>query len=289
MSFVKEIIESTYMRKIILQIALLTICPLLFGQDLVILYTNDVHSNIEPVESGAYAGLGGYQRIANYVDHVKATHKNVLLLDAGDYNQGTPYYTLFKGELEVKLLNAIGYDAAAIGNHEFDDGQQVFADRLKKAKYKTLCSNYDFSKSPLKKRVQQYTIIKKGGKRIGIIGVTLNIDGVVSAAGRKDVVYQPPIPIVNKLAKELKNKGCDLVILLSHLGYNSGSESRPGDILVAEMSEDIDIIIGGHTHTFLSEPTFVPNKSGKNVIVTQAGSSGVNVGRLDVSFGSPVL
>ena len=271
------------MRKIILQIALLTVCPLLFGQDLVILYTNDVHSNIEPVASGENTGIGGYQRIANYIDYVRANHENILLLDAGDYNQGTPYYTIFKGELEVKILNALGYDAATIGNHEFDDGQQILADRLKNAEYRTVCSNYDLSKSPLKSIVQPYTIIERGGKKIGVIGATLNIDNVVAAAGRVGITYKAPIPIINKLAKKLRKK-CDLVILLSHLGYSEGSISRPGDLLVAKMSEDIDIIIGGHTHTYLKEPTIVKNKNGKDVIVTQTGSSGVNVGRLDITF-----
>jgi len=273
------------MRKNILLLLLLLFSPMLFAQDLVILYTNDFHSNIEPAASGENAGIGGYQRIANYVDHVRADHPNVILLDAGDYNQGTPYYTLFKGEMEVKLLNALKYDAAAIGNHEFDDGQQALADRLKKATYSTLCSNYDFSKSPLNDMVKPYVIIEKGGKKIGVIGATLNIDGVVAAVGRKDIVYNPPIPIVNKLAKSLKKREkCDIVILLSHLGYGEGSMVRPGDILVAKKSKDIDIIIGGHTHTYLATPTIVPNQAGKPVIVTQAGSSGVNVGRLDITF-----
>ena len=273
------------MRKTVLQLLLLLFSPVLFAQDLVILYTNDVHSNIEPAASGTFAGIGGYQRIANYVDHVRANHPNVILLDAGDYNQGTPYYTLFKGEMEVKVLNALKYDAATIGNHEFDDGQKALADRLEKADYVTLCSNYDFSKSPLNDIVKPYIVIERGGKRIGVIGATLNIDGVVAAAGRKDIVYKPPIAIVNKLAKTLKKREkCDLVILLSHLGYGEGSVTRPGDILVAKKSKDIDIIIGGHTHTYLATPTIVPNQAGKSVIVTQAGSAGVNVGRLDISF-----
>ena len=276
---------NVQVKKIILQLLLLLFSPVLFAQDLVILYTNDIHSNIEPAASGVNAGIGGYQRIANYVDHVRANHPNVILLDAGDYNQGTPYYTLFKGDVEVKIMNALKYDAAAIGNHEFDDGQQVLADRLKSANYHTLCSNYDFSKSPLNNVVKPYIVIERGGKRIGIIGATLNIDGVVAAAGRKDVIYKPPIPIVNKLAKTLKKKErCDIVILLSHLGYNEGSVSRPGDILVAKKSKDIDIIIGGHTHTYLASPAIVPNQAGKPVIVTQTGSAGVNVGRLDITF-----
>ena len=283
--FEKILCNMNYIQKIILQLLLLLFSPVLFAQSLVILYTNDVHSNIEPAASGEYTGVGGYQRIANYIDHVRANHPNVILLDAGDYNQGTPYYTLFRGELEVKIMNTLKYDAAAIGNHEFDDGQQVFADRLKNATYRTLCSNYDFSKSPLNNMIEPYIVIERGGKRIGIIGATLNIDGVVAAAGRKDIVYKPPIPIVNKLAKNLKKREkCDLVILLSHLGYGEGSTARPGDILVAKKSKDIDIIIGGHTHTYLATPATVSNQAGKPVIITQTGSAGVNLGRLDITF-----
>jgi 5'-nucleotidase len=257
----------------------------LFSQDLVILHTNDVHSNIEPLTSGRNAGFAGFQRRANYIKSIRENYPNVLLVDAGDYNQGTPYYTMFKGKMEIMLYNAMGYEAVCLGNHEFDDGQQLLAERLKEADYVTLCANYDFSKSPLKEIVKPYTIIVKGGKKIGLIGVTLDLKGYVPEKARAGIEYKNPIPIVNKLAKRLKDKErCDLVIVLSHLGYDGGTKERPSDLDLASESRYVDIIIGGHSHTFLEEPAIVKNSSGKGVIVNQTGALGVYVGRIDINF-----
>ncbi len=257
----------------------------LFSQDLVILHTNDVHSNIEPLTSGRNAGFAGFQRRANYIKSIRENYPNVLLVDAGDYNQGTPYYTMFKGKMEIMLYNAMGYEAVCLGNHEFDDGQQLLAERLKEAEYVTLCANYDFSKSPLKEIVKPYTIIVKGGKKIGLIGVTLDLKGYVPEKARAGIEYKNPVPIVNKLAKQLKLKErCDLVIVLSHLGYDGGTKERPSDLDLASESRYVDIIIGGHSHTFLEEPAIVKNSSGKGVIVNQTGALGVYVGRIDINF-----
>ncbi len=257
----------------------------LYSQDLVILHTNDVHSNIEPLTSGRNAGYAGFQRRANYIKSIRENHPNVLLVDAGDYNQGTPYYTMFKGKMEIMLYNAMGYEAVSLGNHEFDDGQQVLADRLKEAEYATLCANYDFSKSPLKDIIKPYTIIHKGGRKIGIIGVLLDLKGYVPEKARAGLEYKNPVNIVNKLAKKLKSRDkCDLVIVLSHLGYDDGTEENPSDLDLAAKSKNVDIIIGGHSHTFLEEPTIVKNSSGKAVIVNQTGALGVYVGRIDINF-----
>ncbi len=257
----------------------------LFSQDLVILHTNDVHSNIEPLTSGRNAGFAGFQRRANYIKSIRENYPNVLLVDAGDYNQGTPYYTMFKGKMEIMLYNAMGYEAVCLGNHEFDDGQQLLAERLKEAEYVTLCANYDFSKSPLKEIVKPYTIIVKGGKKIGLIGVTLDLKGYVPEKARAGIEYKNPVPIVNKLAKQLKLKErCDLVIVLSHLGYDGGTKERPSDLDLASESRYVDIIIGGHSHTFLEEPAIVKNSSGKGVIVNQTGALGVYAGRIDINF-----
>ncbi|MGE4414915.1 MAG: bifunctional UDP-sugar hydrolase/5'-nucleotidase [Bacteroidales bacterium] len=257
----------------------------IYGQDLVILHTNDVHSNIEPLKSGRNAGNGGFQRRANYIKTVRDSHPNVLLLDAGDYNQGTPYYTLFKGEMEVMLYNAMGYDAVSLGNHEFDDGQEALAKRLQKADYKTLCANYDFDDTPLEGIIEPYTIIHKGGKKIGIIGALLDLNGYVSAKAIEGLEYNNPVRIVNKLAKMLKKKeNCDLVIVLSHLGYSSRRKDGPGDLELAQASRNVDLVLGGHSHTFLEEPTVVKNKEGKEVIVNQTGALGVYVGRIDINF-----
>lgn len=273
------------LRKVAAVALLISVTLISYAQDLVILHTNDVHSNIEPLSSGRNAGFGGFQRRANYIQSIRETHKNVLLLDAGDYNQGTPYYTLFGGKMEVMLYNAMGYDAVCLGNHEFDDGQEVLAKRLKDADYVTLCANYDLSASPLKDIVKPYTIIHKGGYKIGIIGVLLDLRGYVSEKAREGIKYKNPTPIVNKLAKKLKKKdGCDLVIVLSHLGFDGGTKERPADVELAKSVKNVDMIIGGHSHTFLEEPVIVKDKAGKNVIVNQTGAHGVYTGRIDVTF-----
>lgn len=277
--------NKIYHLKLYIATALFLFTSFVYGQDLVILHTNDVHSHIEPLSSGRNAGFGGFQRRANYIESIRKDHTNVLLLDAGDYNQGTPYYTLFKGKMEVMLYNAMGYDVVCLGNHEFDDGQEVLAERLKEADYETICANFDFSESPLKEIVKPYTIVHKGGKKIGIIGVLLDLNGYVSQKAIVGLKYKNPIKVVNKLAKQLKNKeNCDLVIALTHIGYKGNGKNRPGDLELARYTKNVDIIIGGHSHTFLEEPTIVKNSAGKDVIVNQTGAKGVYVGRIDINF-----
>jgi len=266
-------------------VAMFIFASFVYGQDLVILHTNDVHSHIEPLSSGRNAGFGGFQRRANYIEKIRENHPNVLLLDAGDYNQGTPYYTLFKGKMEVMLYNAMGYDVVCLGNHEFDDGQEVLAARLKEAEFESICANYDFSTSPLKEVVKPYSIVYKGGKKIGIIGALLDLNGYVSQHAIVGLKYKNPIGVVNKLAKQLKKKeACDLVIVLSHIGYKGSGKKRPGDLELARYTKNVDIIIGGHSHTFLTEPTIVKNSASKDVIVNQTGAHGVYVGRIDINF-----
>lgn len=271
--------------KLYIAAAFVLFTPFVYGQDLVILHTNDVHSHIEPLSSGRNEGLGGFQRRANYIESIRKNHPNVLLLDAGDYNQGTPYYTLFKGEMEIMLYNAMGYDVVCLGNHEFDDGQEVLAERLKEADFETVCANFDFSKSPLEEIVKPYTIVYKGGKKIGIIGALLDLNGFVSQRAIVGLKYKNPIKVVNKLAKQLKKReNCDLVIALTHIGYKGSGKNRPGDLELARYTKNVDIIIGGHSHTYLNEPTIVKNSAGKDVIVNQAGAHGVYVGRIDINF-----
>ena len=271
--------------KLLLLLLFVITGSIITGQDLVILHTNDVHSNIEPLTSGRNAGFAGFQRRANYIKAIRESHSNVLLLDAGDYNQGTPYYTLFKGKMEIMLYNAMGYDAVSLGNHEFDDGQKALAQRIKEAEYVTLCANYDLSKSPLNDIVKPYTIIERGGRKIGIIGVMLELRGYVPESARAGITYKNPVGIVNKLAKTLRKRDkCDLIIVLSHLGYDNGSKENPSDLDLAAKTRNVDIIIGGHSHTFLEQPTIVRNLSGKGVIVNQTGALGVYVGRIDITF-----
>ncbi len=274
-----------YIKSIICAIFILSATQI-NAQDLVILHTNDTHSQITPQTAGDGKGLGGYERREEYIKSVRAKHPNVLLLDAGDFSQGTPYFTIYKGFVEVELMNELGYDATALGNHEYDNGQKELAQRVDKANFPMLCANYEFEDdSPLYNKIKPYTIIEKGGKKIGIIGITLDLEGLVSPKNLDDIEYQQPYPIINKLAAELKDdKKCDLVILLTHVGYDRGDDENPTDNLLAANTKNVDIIVGGHSHTFIEEPTIIKNLNGKDVIIVHASEKGNLVGRLDINF-----
>ena len=240
----------------------------------VILHTNDVHGSI-----------AGYANVAELRNEYEAAGADVILVDAGDFSQGTPYFSIFKGDVEIELMNALGYDVACLGNHEFDNGQAELARRLSNADFVTVCANYDFGNTPLEGVVKPYTIVEKAGKKIGIIGALTDIGGIVAKNNIKGLSYINPIDTVNALAAELKNeKMCDFVLLLSHCGYYGGSKSSPGDIDIAEMSENVDIIVGGHTHTRLTEKKVYKNRVGKSVTVVQDGEKGEYVGRIDIWF-----
>lgn len=267
----------------ILLFALLLGVSGLYAQDLVILHSNDTHSQIEPQTVGENKGLGGYERRENYIEKVRKEYPNVLLMDAGDYSQGTPYFTLFKGDVEIELMNALGYDVATIGNHEFDNGTAELARRVKMASFPIVCANYDFTGTALEGIIKPYTVIEKGGLKIGVIGVLTDIMSLVSPKNVKGIKYIEPYNVVNKHASKLKKKEkCDLVILLSHLGFDGGSKHAPSDDMVAAQSKDIDIIIGGHSHTYITEKKLVPNKNGKDVVIVTANEKGNYVGKLDL-------
>ena len=251
------------------------------AQRLVILHTNDTHSQIETIRVGDIKGLGGVERRLQFIDSIRHQYGKckVLLLDGGDYDQGTPYYTLGHGDLEVDLNNALGYDVVTLGNHEFDDGQQDLLRRLKKAKYKVVTCNYDFSQTCLAKKVKPYTIVRRGGMKIGIIGTTSYLETTVKASSLDGVKRLDTIEEVNKWADLLRNKKhCDLVILLSHLGLYQEVKGTVDDQMMAAASRDIDFIIGGHTHTYLEKPVEVKNLDGKIVPIVQVGCQGIGVG-----------
>ena len=273
------------MKRIFISLMLMAALLPAKAQKLVILHTNDTHSQIEPVRTGRNAGSGGVERRLYFIDSVRAEFgKNkVLLLDAGDYNQGTPYFNIGGGDLERDLMNLLGYDAVAIGNHEYDNGQAEFARRISEAKYPTLCCNYDFTGTPLEPYVKPYTIIKRGGYKIGIIGATVRLKGMVAAQNIEGMDQLNTIEVVNEWAEYLKKqKKCDLVILLSHLGYDGGNEQNPSDQIMAANSRNIDFIIGGHSHTFLKEPLEVENLDGELVPIVQAGCKGIEIGELKI-------
>ena len=274
------------MKKIFLAVAIACLTfSMSDAQRLVILHTNDTHSQIEPLRTGRNEGLGGVDRRLQFIDSVRHEYgkKKVLLLDAGDYNQGTPYFTMAKGDLEQALMNALGYDAITLGNHEFDNGLDELARRISTSKCPILMCNYGVEGTPLEPYVKPYTIIKRGGLKIGIVGATSYLESNVMYEYIKNMEHLDTVAEVNKWADYLKNsEKCDMVIFLSHLGFDGGDYDRPSDHVVAAESSNIDIIVGGHSHTFLDDPSYVVNKKGKEVIIVTAGAQGVEIGELKV-------
>ncbi len=265
----------------------LTNSPLIsFGKNrsrLSIMFTNDWHSRIDPfpMDGGRYQGLGGVARRADMINQIRAKEKHTLLLDSGDIFQGTPYFNYYSGELEFKLMSAMKYDAATLGNHDFDAGLDGLKKQLPHARFPFLVCNYDFSDTILKDQFKPYKIFNKGGTRVGVFGVGIDLDGLVSKNLYLNTRYLDPIKRANEVAKELKlQKKCDLVICLSHLGFDYKSD-KVSDIRLAKHSEHIDLILGGHTHTFLDKPERVMNIRNKVVNIAQTGWAGINLGKID--------
>ena len=227
------------------------------GQDLVILHTNDTHSQIEPLSAGNYKGLGGADRREKYIRQVRAENKNVILLDAGDFSQGTPYFTLFKGNAEVELMNAMGYDAATLGNHEFDNGCSALAARLKTADFPVVCANYQFANKKLAKVIKPYVIIERAGMKIGIFGLGVNLDGYVAPKVAREVTYLDPVETARKMVSILKAQNCDLIVCLSHIGVDKSIKDN--DYEIARQVPEIDVIVGGHSHEEINPPAVVGN------------------------------
>ena len=267
-------------RYIFTLIVLLSITIGLQAQNIVILHTNDTHSRIEPVpETDKYnPDLGGVVRRAAYVEKMRSENDNVLLFDAGDFLQGTPYFNMFKGEVEIEAMNLLKYDAITLGNHEFDYGMDVLVDIVKKAKFPIVCTNYDFSDTEIANIIKPYHIIYKDGVKIGIVGANIDPQGLVASTHYEGLKFLPLTETINKTAAMLRNElNCDMVIALSHTGIRTELE-------LAENSRNIDIIIGGHSHTFMSEPAIRNNLDGKEVTIFQTNGRGVYVGRLDVEL-----
>jgi 5'-nucleotidase len=255
---------------------------------LTILHTNDTHSWLEPfpMDGGKFEGLGGVAARAALIKRIRADEENVLLLDAGDIFQGTPYFNLYKGEPEMKALSMMGYDAVTMGNHDFDAGVEGYANQLVHANFPVLTANYDFTKTALEGRTQSYTVVKKGGIHIGIFGLGIKLKGLVAEESYGNTKYLEPIRIAREISEKLKKKEhCELVICLSHLGYDYGFP-KVSDKVLAKETEYVDLIVGGHTHTFLDAPTVMTNKIGKEVVINQVGWAGVRLGRLDYEFNS---
>ena len=250
-----------------------------------ILHTNDTHSHIDPfpIDHPKNPNMGGAARRAAIIESIRKEEKNVLLLDAGDIFQGTPYFNYYGGELEFKLMSMMQYDVATMGNHDFDNGIDGFYAQLPHAKFDFVSANYDFKNTVLNDIVKPYKIINKDGIKIGIFGLGVQLDGLVDKKLYKETVYNNPIEVAQDMTRILKEeKKCDMVICLSHLGFKYKDEpEKPSDILLAQKTKNIDLIIGGHTHTFLEKPVIEKNSEGKEVLINQVGCFGVNLGRID--------
>lgn len=255
---------------------------------LTILHTNDVHSRIEPfpMDGGRNQGLGGAARRAALIDKIRQEESHVLLFDSGDIFQGTPYFNFYGGELELKLMSKMGYDAATIGNHDFDAGIDGLYQQLPNANFPLLSSNYDFSDTIMNGKTLPYKIFQVEQVKIGVLAVGIELESLVPAALYKETRYLDPIANANRVAKQLKKEEkCDYVICLSHLGYKYSNEpEKVSDVILAAQSKNIDLILGGHTHTFLDEPDIISNLNGEAVLINQAGWGGIMLGRLDIAF-----
>lgn len=259
---------------------------------LTILHTNDVHSYIDPFPPThpKNPNMGGVARRAALIETIRKENPNVLLLDAGDIFQGTPYFNYYGGELEFKLMSMMKYDLATIGNHDFDNGIEGLYNQLTNASFEFVNANYDFKNTIMNGHVKPYKIVHKDGIKVGVFGIGIELDSLVDRKNYKETVYHDPVTVSQDMARILKQEqNCDLVICLSHIGYQYKNEpNKISDVKLAALTQDIDLIIGGHTHTFLDKPTILKNAVGKDVLVNQVGCYGINLGRIDFYFDNTI-
>ncbi len=255
---------------------------------LTILHTNDWHSRIDPFPDNdpKYPGQGGAARRAALISKIREEQSNVLLLDAGDIFQGTPYFNFYGGEPEFKLMSAMGYDAATLGNHDFDNGIDGLVNKMPFANFPFVNCNYDVKDTALEGKLKKSIILHKNRLKIGILGVGIDLTGLVPDTNWKGIQYHNPIIAADNEARYLKlDQHCDMVICLSHLGYQYDT-FKPSDLMLASNTKHIDIILGGHTHTFLEKPVTIMNAIGNFVTINQVGWAGLRLGRLDYHFSS---
>jgi len=253
---------------------------------LTILHTNDVHSRIDPFPDTdpRYPGLGGFARRAAIIKQIRQEVEHVLLFDSGDIFQGTPYFNYYGGELEFKLMSEMGYDAATIGNHDFDNGIEGLLRQLPHANFPFINTNYDLTKTDLQGHILPYKVFERSDVKIGVFGLGIELDGLVNPRMFGNVTYRDPVPIYNDTAKMLRDEmGCHLVVCLSHLGYRYDT-MKVSDTVLARSGSNVDIILGGHTHTLLEQPDVQQDSQGREVIICQTGWAGVHLGRLDITI-----
>lgn len=256
-------------------------------KQITILHTNDVHSHIDPFppNHAQTPNQGGVARRATLIESIRKENPYTLLLDAGDIFQGTPYFNFYGGELEFKLMSLLKYDAVTMGNHDFDNGIDGFYAQLPHAKFDVLSANYNFKNTVLDTHVKPYKVFEKNGIRIGVFGLGIKLEGLVTKRLYKETVYNNPVEIAQDISRVLKKEEkCHLVICLSHLGYKYENPQIPSDVLLAQQTENIDLIIGGHTHTFMERPEILLNRKGDKVLINQVGCYGIYLGRIDFYF-----
>ena len=268
------------MKKILFTLAILLCCNVKAQECITILHTNDTHSCIEPEKNGNAGVLNRALLIESIADSVG--RDNMLLLDCGDFSQGSLYYNCFKGSTEIELMNAMGYDAGTLGNHEFDFGLENLARLLRMAKFDVLCANYDFTGTVCEGLIKQYTIIERGGKKIGIFGISPDPKGLVAQENYEGITFISPIEAANRCVARLKAKGCNAIVCLSHLGWKINNEYND-ERLVAETA-GIDIILGGHSHDYFEQPLTYKNSEGKDVVIQQMGKNGRYLGFANLVF-----
>ena len=255
------------------------------NKHITILHTNDVHSYIDPFPANhpKNPNMGGVVRRAALIENIRKENPNILLLDAGDIFQGTPYFNYYGGELEFKLMSMMKYDIATIGNHDFDNGIDGLFAQFPNAKFDFVSANYDFKNTILDGHIKPYKIITIDGIKIGVFGLGVQLDGLVDKKNCTETIYNDPVDVATDMARILKHeKNCDIVICLSHIGYSYKDEpNKVCDIILAKKTKEIDLIIGGHTHTFLDKPTIEKNLNGNDVVINQVGCYGLNLGRID--------
>ena len=271
------------MRYISLIIACFSILAMQAQKELVIITTNDTHSTVMPLSSNLddtlKAGRAGYLRRLALLEEQRKAHPDLMLFDCGDFSQGSPYYTMFKGEVEVKLMNMMKYDAVALGNHEFDNGMDNLARLIDMSEFAWLSANYDFSATVLKDKVKPYVVLERDDVKIGVFGLTPKLEGLASIENIEGAVYKDPIESAKAVLSELRSEsvGCDVVVCLSHLGWNMYKQ-MDDSTLIANTS-GIDLVLGGHTHTYFQELQYVKNAEGKDVPVDQNGKHGIFIGK----------
>lgn len=250
-------------------------------KQLTILHTNDTHSTIYPLSPNLNdtikAGRGGFLRRIALLKEERAKDPELLLFDSGDFSQGSPYYTMFKGDVEVGLMNQMGYEAGTIGNHEFDYGLENMARLFRALNFPIVCANYDFSGTELADLVKPYTIIKRKGVKIGVFGLCPKLEGLVDGKNYGPIKYLDPAKKAQETVDALKAQKCDVIICLSHLGWDIGGED---DAYMISRTNGIDLVLGGHSHSYLEQIAYVKNKDGKSVPVDQNGKHAIFIGKI---------